>query len=280
LQSRVAFYLMNLHLKPRSIYLSRHGESIYNVEGKIGGDSDLSPRGWDYARALPALVKDNIGDHQLEVWTSTLQRTIQTGSFLPFEKKTWKSLDELDAGVCDGMTYEEIEEMYPEDFTSRDEDKFNYRYRGGESYRDVVVRLEPVIMELERQENILIIGHQAILRCLYAYFLALTQEELPYINIPLHTLIKITPMAYGCHEERYPLPIAAVDTHRPKPARKAKPPSQSGEDDSVRRLSGASTARDYFGDSKMVAVKPEAIADALVEAKAGNMEPKVVRFSN
>jgi 6-phosphofructo-2-kinase/fructose-2,6-biphosphatase 2 len=43
------------------------------------------------------------------VWTSTLQRTIQTGSMLPFEKKTWKSLDELDAGVCDGMTYEEIE---------------------------------------------------------------------------------------------------------------------------------------------------------------------------
>ena len=34
---------------------------------------------------------------------------------------------------------------------------------GGESYRDVVVRLEPVIMELERQENILIIGHQVSL---------------------------------------------------------------------------------------------------------------------
>jgi hypothetical protein len=34
---------------------------------------------------------------------------------LPFEKKTWKSLDELDAGVCDGMTYEEIEVgLYPE----------------------------------------------------------------------------------------------------------------------------------------------------------------------
>ena len=39
-----------------------------------------------------------------------------------------------------------------------------HKFVGGESYRDVVTRLEPVIMELERQENILIIGHQAILR--------------------------------------------------------------------------------------------------------------------
>lgn len=133
---------------------------MYNVEGKIGGDSDLSPQGFKYAHALPELVKKHVGDTPLEVWTSTLQRTIQTGSKLPFEKKTWKSLDELDAGVCDGMTYEEIEEKYPEDYEARDDDKFNYRYRGGESYRDVVVRLEPVIMELERQENILIIAHQ------------------------------------------------------------------------------------------------------------------------
>jgi hypothetical protein len=35
-----------------------------------------------------------------------------------------------------------------------------YLDRGGESYQDVVVRLEPVIMELERQENIVIICHQ------------------------------------------------------------------------------------------------------------------------
>ncbi|OSX64721.1 hypothetical protein POSPLADRAFT_1133990 [Postia placenta MAD-698-R-SB12] len=217
LQSRIAFYLMNLHLKPRSIFMSRHGESQYNVDGLIGGDSLLSERGMTYARALPALITENIGDAPLTVWTSTLQRTIQTAQLLPYTKLTWKSLDELDAGVCDGMTYEEIEQAYPEDFANRDEDKFNYRYRGGESYRDVVVRLEPVIMELERQENILIIGHQAILRCLYAYFHNLPQADLPYIKIPLHTVIKLTPKAYGCDEERYTLPIEAVDTHRPKP---------------------------------------------------------------
>ncbi|KAI0646743.1 bifunctional 6-phosphofructo-2-kinase/fructose-2,6-bisphosphate 2-phosphatase [Trametes meyenii] len=236
LQSRIAFYLMNLHLKPRSIFFSRHGESQYNVEGKIGGDSPLSERGMRYARALPALITDNIGDAPLTVWTSTLQRTIQTAQDLPYTKLTWKSLDELDAGVCDGMTYEEIEQAYPDDFANRDEDKFNYRYRGGESYRDVVVRLEPVIMELERQENILIIGHQAILRCLYAYFHDLPQADLPYIKIPLHTVIKLTPKAYGCDEERYTLPIGAVDTHRPKPKAPAPtvPMSNSGREYYVR----------------------------------------------
>ncbi|KAF8682618.1 Bifunctional 6-phosphofructo-2-kinase fructose-2,6-bisphosphate 2-phosphatase [Rhizoctonia solani] len=237
LQSRIAFYLMNLHLKPRSIFMSRHGESQFNVEGKIGGDAPLSARGRQYASALPKLVRDNIKDAELTVWTSTLQRTIETAAQLPYPKLTWKSLDELDAGVCDGMTYEEIEAAYPEDFEARDDDKFNYRYRGGESYRDVVVRLEPVIMELERQDNVLVIGHQAIIRCLYAYFHNLSQEELPYINIPLHTVIKLTPKAYGCDEERYTLPIGAVSTHRPKPKNSGvKPP-----------VAAASSARDYYG---------------------------------
>ncbi len=40
-----------------------------------------------------------------------------------------------------------------------------------QSYEDLVQRLEPVIMELERQENVLVICHQAIMRCLLAYFL-------------------------------------------------------------------------------------------------------------
>lgn len=127
LQSRIAFYLMNLHLTPRSIYFTRHGESQYNVDGQIGGDAPLSTQGEKYMKALPSLIKDKIGDTPLtvstpyctlcsgtnplcgQVWTSTLRRTIQTASLLPYEKLTWKSLDELDAGVCDGMTYEEIE---------------------------------------------------------------------------------------------------------------------------------------------------------------------------
>ncbi|NXE71146.1 F26L bisphosphatase, partial [Calcarius ornatus] len=44
-QSRTVYYLMNIHVTPRTIYLSRHGESQLNLRGRIGGDSALSPRG-------------------------------------------------------------------------------------------------------------------------------------------------------------------------------------------------------------------------------------------
>lgn len=77
--------------------------------GKIGGDSNLSERGKLYASKLPNLIKTNLGDQNLTVWTSTMNRTIETSENLNYPKLQWKALDELDAGVCDGMTYEEIE---------------------------------------------------------------------------------------------------------------------------------------------------------------------------
>ena len=38
---------------------------------------------------------------------------------------------------------------------------------------------------------------QAVMRCIVAYFMDNTMEELPYIKVPLHTIIKLTPVAYG-----------------------------------------------------------------------------------
>ena len=49
-------------------------------------------------------------------------------------------------GVCDGLSYKEIQDQYPEEFALRDQDKYHYRYPMGESYQDLVARLEPVIM--------------------------------------------------------------------------------------------------------------------------------------
>lgn len=222
LESKILFYVMNLnYLNPSKVlWLSRHGESIYNVEKKIGGDSKLSERGLLYAKKLPKLLKENgyDQDNQITAWTSTLVRTNETAQFLPFEQiLPWRALNELDAGLCDGMTYEEIEEKYPEDFKERDDNKFEYRYKGGESYKDVVLRLEPVMMELERQSNVLIITHQAVLRCIYAYFMNIPQDQSPWVAIPLHTLIKLEIKPYGsCQVTLIKANIPAVSTYKEK----------------------------------------------------------------
>lgn len=60
-----------------------------------------------------------------------------------------------------------------------------------------MTRLEPVIMELERQHNVLVVCHQAVMRCLLSYFLDTPAAEMPYLEVPLHTIYKLTPIAYG-----------------------------------------------------------------------------------
>ncbi|KAI8501819.1 6-phosphofructo-2-kinase/fructose-2,6-bisphosphatase 2 [Branchiostoma belcheri] len=226
-QSKICYYLMNIHVLPRSIYLTRHGESELNIKGRIGGDSSLSFRGRQFANALAKFMEEQ-DVNNLKVWTSQLKRTIETagGFHAPIEQ--WKALNEIDAGVCEEMTYEEIQEKYPEEFAMRDQDKYHYRYPRGESYQDLVARLEPVIMELERQTNVLVICHQAVMRCLLAYFLDKNSDDLPYLKVPLHTVMKLTPMAYGCKVESFYLNIEAVNTHRERP--KNTDPQRKSED--------------------------------------------------
>uniref|UniRef100_A0A8C2JCN5 6-phosphofructo-2-kinase domain-containing protein n=1 Tax=Cyprinus carpio TaxID=7962 RepID=A0A8C2JCN5_CYPCA len=216
IQSRIVYYLMNIHVTPRTIYLCRHGESELNLLGRIGGDSGLSARGIKFAAALGTYIRGQcILD--LKIWTSHMRRTIQTAEAIGVPYEQWKALNEIDAGVCEEMTYEEIQDHFPEEFALRDQDKYRYRYPKGESYEDLVQRLEPVIMELERQENVLVICHQAVMRCLLAYFLDKTSDELPYLKCPLHTVMKLTPVAYGCEVESIFLNVEAVNTHRDRP---------------------------------------------------------------
>uniref|UniRef100_A0A8C8CSP2 6-phosphofructo-2-kinase/fructose-2,6-bisphosphatase 2 n=1 Tax=Oncorhynchus tshawytscha TaxID=74940 RepID=A0A8C8CSP2_ONCTS len=216
IQSKIVYYLMNIHVHSHSIYLCRHGESEHNVEGRIGGDGMLSVQGKKFAGALKGFVEQH-GLTDLKVWTSQLGRTIQTAEELGVPYEQWKILNEIDAGVCEEMTYEMIEETFPAEFALRDQDKYHYRYPGGESYQDLVQRLEPVIMELERQGNVLVICHQAVMRCLLAYFLDKSADDLPYLKCPLHTVLKLTPVAYGCKVDMFDLKVEAVNTHRDRP---------------------------------------------------------------
>jgi len=216
IQSRIVYYLMNVHITPRTIYLTRHGESYNNVIGRLGGDSKLTPRGDEFAKKLGEYVNE-LKHPNFKVWTSWLRRTIDTAKFIDFDQERWKLLNEIDSGVCDDMTYEDIIKHMPDEYKRRDADKFRYRYPRGESYEDLVARLEPVIMEMERQDSLLIVGHQAVIRCLLAYYMETPEEDLPWLEVPLHTVIKLSPIAYGCKVEYLEFNIPRVSTHRSKP---------------------------------------------------------------
>lgn len=200
IQSRIVYYLMNIKVVPRTIYLSRHGQSDYNSLKKLGGDSNLTDCGEDYSRKLGSYI-NSIAIDNIVVWTSWLKRTIQTAQHIEGPQERWKTLNEIDAGDLDGLSYDEIKVQFPEEYSCRHGDKFMYRYPNGESYEDLVARMEPVIMELERKENVVVVGHQAVLRCLLGYFLEVAEDKMPYIEVPLHTVIKLTPLAYGCKRE-------------------------------------------------------------------------------
>jgi broad specificity phosphatase PhoE/predicted kinase len=193
---RVVDFLVNTRMANRTIYLSRHGQSAFNVVGRIGGDAPLSEAGVHYARRLADHVAGF--EERPRVWTSTLRRARQTGGIVGGSHAERRALDEIDAGICDGLTYPEIKERHPELYAARKADKLHTRYPGGESYVDVVERLIPLVLDLERTAGpVLIISHQAVLRALLACFLAVPRAHLPRLEVPLHTVIAVRRQGYG-----------------------------------------------------------------------------------
>lgn len=204
-ESKLVSYLMNIHTQDRSIYFSRHGESEYNLKHLIGGDSSLSQNGIKYAKLLGKYLQGELKGNNAKLYCSTLKRTIQTSQVVLGETSeifnnyiSLKILDEIDAGLRDGFTYKEIEDQFPDEFYDRENDKLNYRYPRGESYMDLIKRIEPMIYEIERSKQpLVIIGHQAMLRCLFGYFADTLLEDIPTMNIPLNTVIKFSPKDSG-----------------------------------------------------------------------------------
>jgi broad specificity phosphatase PhoE/dephospho-CoA kinase len=191
-------FLMNLNINSGKIYLSRHGESLDNTNKTIGGNSVLSHMGKQYSLKLFTHIHNDDDNDINTIYTSTLKRTIETAK--PFSKKyniiNKKLLDEINAGICDGMTYAQIKLIYPDIYKNRKKDKLNYRYPYGESYTDIIERLKYFILDIERTEECtMIITHTAVMRCLLGYFLDIPLKDIAYIDVPLHKIIKLESVA-------------------------------------------------------------------------------------
>lgn len=71
-------------------------------------------------------------------------------------------------------------------------------------YYLLAVRLEPTLIELEReQEDLLIIGHSSVIRCILAYLIGLPASEIPAIEIARGDLLEVVPTSYGVHSQAY-----------------------------------------------------------------------------
>ena len=197
LSGGIATYLASFNLSPRQIWMTRHGQSVDNELGKLGGDSPLTERGHCYGQALyrfithkrqewiieqkskmaqasfPPIPGDNtppypesnrdLDEKNFCVWTSMLQRSVETAEYFDadddYDVKNWEMLNELNTGQFEGMTYAEIAKDHPQEFKKRSDDKLNYIYPGvgGEGYLQVISRLRDMVREIERITDHLLI---------------------------------------------------------------------------------------------------------------------------
>lgn len=134
------------------------------------------------------------------IYTSTMPRAAETVTWQEYDFKVEElsNLNPLDKGDFAGKELEEIQATNPEWYSKLQKNPFLTRFPGGESYKDVIRRLESVVVELEQQVvPTLVVSHVSVLQVLIAYFRNSPIEECMSIEIPLHSVVKFTPARGG-----------------------------------------------------------------------------------
>ncbi|ODQ64966.1 bifunctional 6-phosphofructo-2-kinase/fructose-2,6-bisphosphate 2-phosphatase [Nadsonia fulvescens var. elongata DSM 6958] len=136
----------------------------------------------------------------ITVWTSTRRRTIETAK--PFQDRGIHTrqrpqLSQLNPGDIDGLTREEVRIKYPDEYEASLKDPYHVRFPRSESYHDLAVRLESLIMELERLSgDVLIIAHHTVIQVLYGYLMASKVDDIPKISFARNQVLEIVSNAY------------------------------------------------------------------------------------
>lgn len=145
--------------------LARHGETRWTEARRYQGrtDVELNPRGWEQAKML----RDKLSSEAIDaVYSSDLRRARATAEMIASHhglkvKVCWK-IRELDFGKLEGLTFEEVERLYPEvarKWIARSPD---LTFPGGESLWGLCSRVAECLRKVERAhrgERILVVGH-------------------------------------------------------------------------------------------------------------------------
>jgi len=174
----------------KNLFLIRHGETYFNLENRIGGNSGLTENGKAQARALAHYFRNR---KIPVIFTSKKKRTIQTAFPIMQQQQNCAVIplaefNEIDSGACERMSYAEIRNRMPDVYSARKHNKYNYIYPQGEGYVSMKERVDKGIKKAlylsSNPQNIMIVGHRAINRMILSHFLYRREEDVPYIYVP------------------------------------------------------------------------------------------------
>lgn len=183
------------------IYFVRHGETAWNAEGRLQGQSDIdiSPVGRSQADRNGRELKSLIGSAEgFDFVASPMRRTRETMERLraamgldPHAYRTDKRLVELSFGDWQGFSYEDLEKRDPGITAERAADKWCFvpPGEGAESYALLLERVRPAILGF-RQPTVCV-THGGIIRTLFVMSGMLTTDEASVVDTPQNKILRL-----------------------------------------------------------------------------------------
>ncbi len=160
------------------IFLIRHGQTLWNKEGRYQGDEDidLTPEGIRQAKLAAGYLSEVSLSN---IYSSSLKRAIDTAAFINDGRKmkviVRDNLKEANFGEWEGIRYDRIGEKFPGDYTRWLRDPYNNSPTGGESFKVVqeraVKEIDSIVRENEDNCNIAVVTHGGIIASLLVYWL-------------------------------------------------------------------------------------------------------------
>lgn len=175
------------------IYLIRHGQVEGHEERRYNGQTDVALT--DLGVEQYHQLKDRLGDSRISACYSSDLTRCRTGAEIicgqfAIQPVFRPELRELNIGIWEGLTWQEIQSRWPEEWQARLNDLVNYRVPRGENLLDVDARVMPVVREVverHRGQEILLVGHGGVNRVILLHA----------IGAPLANMFNIE-QNYGC----------------------------------------------------------------------------------
>ena len=166
-------------------YCIRHGQTLYNAEGKIQGqlDTPLSPLGLRQCQATAQALRTEPID---AVYSSPLRRAYDMAQCiadgLGLEVYKEDRLMEIHAGIFQGKDWDEIAQDYPAESVRWRTHDPDFRIPGGESRRDLMHRAKAVFTSIRESnhQQVLVISHGGLLCAALKALLDIPAERNPF----------------------------------------------------------------------------------------------------